>query len=125
MSDQGSETPQATLLRQRALSRWDNEGGAGSDGSQMELAETGDQDRVMRTDAAELAALHIRVIALESLVVALLAGGSDRQIEQARSVAQSIVSRQGAEPDELARHAAIHSAGLIDRGIDLRDAGTC
>jgi hypothetical protein len=36
MSDQGSDPVKAALLRQRALSRWDNEGGAGPNDPQME-----------------------------------------------------------------------------------------
>ena len=64
-------------LRLRALSRWDNEGGA--------LASTphGAQADVPDMTNAELVQLRIRVIALENLMIAVLADGSDRQLEVA------------------------------------------
>jgi hypothetical protein len=53
-----------------------------------------DQIPVPKMANAELVALHIRVIALENLVIALLAGASDRQLELARDMAPYIAPRR-------------------------------
>ena len=47
MSDQGSDPPDPSVIRQRALSSWDNEGGAELGGPQVNPASV--EDRVLRT----------------------------------------------------------------------------
>lgn len=64
---------------------------------------------------AELGALHIRVIALESLLIAILADASDRQIKLAREMARYIVPREGTTPHPLTIHAGAHITDIIDR----------
>ena len=54
----------AWLLRQMALSRWDNEGGAGACGPQDAAAPDESQDRAPPLTNAELVNLRMRVIAL-------------------------------------------------------------
>lgn len=120
MSDQGSDPPNAALLRQRALSRWDNEGGAGSSGPQMEPAAAEDRVPMPENNAAEVGVLHIRVIALENLVIALLAASSDRQLEQAREMAAYISPRPGFTPHPLTTHAAAHMLDLVERAARFR-----
>lgn len=58
------------LQRQRALSRWDDDGGAEPDGSQVASDPDVGQPPFPRIGDAELQAFHVRVIALENLVVA-------------------------------------------------------
>lgn len=65
----------------------------------------------------ELGALHIRVIALENLLIALLAHASDQQIELARDMARIIAPREGITPHPLTIHAAAHITDLIDRSV--------
>lgn len=99
MSDRSSDTLQASLLRQRALARWDNEGGAGPEGPQTELPEAGDQDRAPQTDGAGLVALPVRVIAVQSVMVALRAGGLEGQVAPARSMEKTVGLRHVAPSD--------------------------
>ena len=120
MSDQGSNPSDASLLRQQALSRWDNEGGAGPDGPQMEPAAAEDRVPMPGNNAAELGALHVRVIALESLVISLLVTASDRQIEQAREMARYISPRPGFTQHPLTTHAAAHMVDLVERASRFR-----
>ena len=120
MSEQGSNPFDAELLR-RTLSRWDNEGGAGPDGSQAEVAAAGDQVPMPENGTAEVGALHIRMIALENLVVSLLATASDRQIEQAGEMARYISPRPGATHHPLTTHAAAHMADLVERALRFRN----
>jgi hypothetical protein len=68
----------------------------------------------------ELQTLHVRVIALESLIVSLLASASDRQRNQAIKMAAYISPRSGATQHQLTVQAATHVADLIRRAIPLR-----
>ncbi|MBC7663616.1 MAG: hypothetical protein H7276_07440 [Caulobacter sp.] len=120
MSDQGAGPPDASRFRQRALSRWDNEGGAGPDGPKMEAPAVEDRITMPAINSAELGALHIRVIALENLMISLLATASDRQIEQAREMARYISPRLGFTHHPLTTHAADHMVDLVDRASRFR-----
>lgn len=101
-------------IRRRALSRWDNEGGALASESQSTHAELPDMTN------AELVHLRIRVIALENLILAVLAGGSDRQLEVAREVADYISPRPGFTQHPLTIQAANHINDLVDRAVHFR-----
>ena len=107
--------------RRRALSRWDNEGGAGPFGPQEgPPIHKAPPDTPPLTDA-ELLHLRVRVIALENLILALLAQGSDRQREVAREMATFISPRPGFTPHPMTVHAAHHMADLVDRADHFRD----
>ena len=67
-----------TMQRYRALSRWENEGGAGAHGRE-EACGAGNASDMPPLTNTELVQLRVRVIALENLVIALLAGTSGRQ----------------------------------------------
>lgn len=73
-----------------------------------------------RMGDAELQALHVRVIALENLVVALLAAASDRGPEQAREMAARIAPRPGFTQHKLTTHAAAHMVDLVEHAQRLR-----
>jgi hypothetical protein len=72
--------------------------------------------------AAELVALHIRVIALENLVIFLLAAASDQQLELAREMAPYISPRPGFTPHPLTTHAVVDMIDLLERAS--RSCGT-
>ena len=102
--------------RERALSRWENEGGADEP-----LA------RALRAAApvmtnTELAHLHIRVIALENILLAVLAEGSERQIQVAHDMADMISPRQDTTCHPLTVQAAKHINDLIGRAKHYRSA---
>lgn len=120
MSRQGSDPSDASLQRQRSLSRWDNEGGAGPNGPETAPTLTEDQIPTPENDPAELGALHIRVIALENLVISLLATASDRQLELAREMASYIAPRPGFTHHPLTTHAAAHMIDLVERASRFR-----
>jgi hypothetical protein len=68
----------------------------------------------------ELQTLHVRVIALESLVVSLLASASDRQLKQAKKMAAYISPRSGVTQHQLTVQAATHIVDLAERATLLR-----
>lgn len=108
-----------TLQRQRALSRWDDDGGAEPDVSQVASEPDVRHPPFPRMGDAELQALHVRVIALENLVVALLAEASDRGREQARELAAIMAPRPGSTQHKLTTHAAGHMIDLVERAQRL------
>jgi hypothetical protein len=121
MSGQNSDTSSEWSQRQRALSRWDNEGGAGPDGSATDAAL--DNERVAIPDLAnaELVTLRVRVIALENLMICFLATASDQQLKLAQEMAGYISPRPGFTQHPLTIHAAAHMDDLVKRAVHFRD----
>ena len=108
------------LQRERALSRSESQGGAAPD-----CRQEGSIPGEVQTDAppltnAELVQLHIRVIALENLVIALLAEASDRQLELAREMAAYIAPRPGFTRHHLTVDGSAHMISLVERARHFR-----
>ena len=101
-------------LRRRALLRWDNEGGAIAAEVPEAHADVPDMTN------AEIVLLRVRVIALENLLIAVLAEGSDRQRQAARDMADTISPRPGFTPHSLTIRAAQHMTDLVDRAVQVR-----
>jgi hypothetical protein len=114
-----TSTPDSNLL-QRALARWENEGGSLPKGSKLSKAWAKGEAPLPKISEAELAALHVRVIALESLVISLLACAPEERLELARQMAPYISPRTGSAPHALTIHAADHILDLINRACRLR-----
>lgn len=70
--------------------------------------------------AAELAQLRIRMIALENLVIALLAEQSDGQRDLARDMASYISPRPGFTRHRATLHAAAQMVHLVERATRFR-----
>jgi tellurite resistance-related uncharacterized protein len=103
------QTADRARQRQSALSRWENDGGASPDA--LEIPELTN---------AELVQLRIRVIALENLVIALLAQGSDRELAVAREMAAYISPKPGFTHHPLTIQASAHMVELADRALHFR-----
>ena len=97
-----------------ALARWDDEGGAAA-GKQGHFSKK-DSSRPRPCRDIELTQLRTRVIALENLVIALLARGSDRQRRKVLDMAEFISPRQGAALRYLTIEAANRMRHLVGRG---------
>jgi hypothetical protein len=105
---------------QLALSRWENEGGALA---MQRRASSSGKPRPIRepvSTAVELAQLRIRVIALENLVITLLAQTSDRQLDLARQMASYISPRPGFTDHRPTIHAAAQMIHLAERADHFR-----
>lgn len=70
----------------------------------------------------ELGQLRVRVIALENLVIALLAQAPERQLRLAREMAVHISPRPGFTRHRLTLHAADEMLSLVDRARRFRSA---
>ncbi len=94
-----SEIAERARLRQRALSRWENEGGS----VRAPLDPTIELPPLTN---AELVQLRVRVVALENVAIALLARASERDLELVREMAAYISPRPGATHHYLTVRAA-------------------
>ena len=101
------------VLRQ-ALSRWENEGGWVMPAPYDTAADIPDMTN------ADIVNLRVRLIALENLMIALLAEGSDLQSQMVGDMAVYISPRPGFTPHALTVKAAVHMTELIDRAIQFR-----
>lgn len=117
MPSSSSKNLERKRLLQKALARWENEGGHDT-GTGKPRAEPDELVKgvggVPPLTNAELVQLQIRVIALENLVVALLAQASKEQLQLVHDISQSIVPRPGVE-HRLTAQAAVQMAHLAQR----------
>ena len=124
MPDEKLDAMSAAQLRQRALSRWENEGGAGACGPEGRTIPGDGSLDVPPLTNAELSQLHIRVIALEGLVASLLAEATDRQLDLAREMAAYICPRRGSTDHPLTIRAATQMIDLVERAKRFRSTMT-
>ena len=108
-------------MRLRALSRWDNEGGAIARRTEGSLILGDVPSEVPQLTNAELVQLRIRVIALENVLIALLAKAPDRQLDLVREMAAYISPRPGFTQHPLTVHAAAEMVHLVERALHFRD----
>lgn len=104
-------------LQQRttALSKWDAEGGAGLAGPRQDAASDARPSRTPALTDAELVQLHKRVIALENVVIALLARAPDSELSLVREMATYISPRPGFTDHPLTVRAAAQMNHLVER----------
>jgi hypothetical protein len=120
MSDKKLNFSDRSRQRQSALSKWEDEGGAGPRRSRKVLLSNKSKPRVPQLAMAELVQLRIRVIALENLVIGLLAEASDRQLERAREMAVYISPRPNFTRHRSTIHAAAQMIHLVERAAHFR-----
>ena len=118
-SPEGDVSDRSKQLR-KAISRWETEGGAEGDQA-LEKSKSGEARTEVDLTNAELVQLQVRVIALENLVIALLAGATDRTPDLARAMAAYISPRLGSTPHHLTIHAAAQMVHLVERSALFRN----
>jgi len=103
-----------------ALSRWDNEGGTILNAPQAASAPDNQEADVPDLTNAELVQLRIRVIAMENVMITLLAGAPDGQLDLVYEMAATISPRPGATQHPLTLHAANQMKHFVDRARHFR-----
>ena len=115
-AEQGECDPARAKIHDRAVGRWENDSGtpavAHQDFQYLPAGETG---------TVEDDHLRVRLIALENVVVALLAGAPQSQSELVREMATHISPRSGKTPHRMTIEAAHHMLGLADRAARYQD----
>ena len=102
------------------IANWDNEDCAGGGTAQATAISAVAQRDIPGLTNAELQQLHVRVIALESLVIALLASATEQQLDCAREMAIFISPRPGATAHPLTTHAATEMVSMVERATHFR-----
>lgn len=108
------------LQRERALLRSESKGGTGLDRDQDGPMADRVQTDVPPLTNTELVQLHARVIALENLVIALLAEAPDRQLALAREMSAYIAPRPGFTRHPLTVDGAALMISLVERARHFR-----
>ena len=107
-----------TCAHDGAIGRWENEGGDTAGLHQNDrgsvVGEIGD---------VEDGNLRVRLIALENIVVALLAGAPDSQSTLVREMADYISPRPGMTPHRLTIEASRNMIALVDRAARYKARG--
>ena len=103
-------------MHRRAIGRWENEGGSEIGWSHP----TGRSTVAGKIGDAEEANIRVRLIALENLVVALLAGAPDDQSELVREMAKYISPRPGVTPHRLTVEAARNMLAIVERAAQYK-----
>ena len=70
---------------------------------------------------AEDGNLLVRLIAIENIIVALLADAPDRQIEQVREMARYITPREGMTPHRLTTEAGRNMLAILERAARFKE----
>ena len=109
--DAVADRSERSRLRQQALARWENEGGAGAETRHLD----GVPSNAPPLTNAEMVQLQVRVIALENLLIAVLADSSDAQRVRVRDMAAYISPRPGYTRHPLTIHAATQMLHLLLR----------
>lgn len=104
----------------KALSQWEDEGGAMPCGPQEALAAACDEWDIPPLSDAEIIQLRIRVIALENILLSLLSKADDAQLEQIAEMAEFISPRPGATQHPLTIHAATQMNQMVERAKHFR-----
>lgn len=110
--------------KNEALSSSENKGGASACGARGSVGAGERQAAPPPVADAELVQLRIRVIALENLVIALLAESPDQRLDIARDMASYISPRPGFTPHRLTIRAAAQMIHLVERAGFFRGSGT-
>jgi hypothetical protein len=104
----------AATVFEQALSRWESEGG-------WIISTTYDPGaNIPDMTNTDIVNLRVRLIALENLMIAVLAEGSDRQRQMACDMADYISPRPGSMHHPLTVKAADHMTDLVDRAVKFR-----
>jgi hypothetical protein len=87
---------------------------------QPEVANTDGRHELAVATSSEVVQLHVRVIALENLVIALLSEATERQLDLARGLASYIAPRPEANQHPLTAQAAEQILHFVDRSLHFR-----
>jgi hypothetical protein len=110
--------PARAEIHRRAIGRWENEGGSLDGRPRQEQSAT----VAGEIGDAENGNIKVRLIALENLVVALLAEAPESQSELVREMARFISPRPGMTPHRLTIEAARNMLAIVERAAHYRDS---
>ena len=116
MDDRSDIDPVRAAAHRRAIGRWESEGGSSNDWVHPQEPTT----VVGAIGDAEDGNIRVRLIALENIIVALLAEAPQSQSDLVLEMARYISPRAGATPHRLTIEAGRNMMALVERAAHYR-----
>ena len=110
-------------IHRRVIGRWENEGGSVRAWNRDMTRDMTDEDSITvagEIGDAEAANTRVRLIAIENIIVALLANAPDDRLELIREMADFISPRPGMTPHRLTIEAARNMLAIVERAEHYR-----
>ena len=107
-------------IHRRAIGRWENEGGSVCAWHREIPAEGNPATVAGEIGDAEAANIRVRLIAIENIIVALLANAPHDRLELIREMADFISPRPGMTPHRLTIEAARNMLAIVERAEHYR-----
>ena len=107
-------------IHRRVIGRWENEGGSVRAWHREMPVEEKSITVAGEIGDAETANTRVRLIAIENIIVALLANAPDDRLELIREMADFISPRPGMTPHRLTIEAARNMLAIVDRAEHYR-----
>ena len=102
-------------IHRRVIGRWENEGGSVRAWDRDMSSEEKTITVAGEIGDAEAANIRVRLIAIENIIVALLANAPDDRLELIREMADFISPRPGMTPHRLTIEAARNMLAIVER----------
>ena len=112
--------PSRAEIHRRAIGRWENEGGAVFAWQHEGRAPEQHATVAGEIGDAETGNIRVRLIAVENILVALLADAPDDRLELIREMAEFISPRPGMTPHRLNIEAARNMLAIVERAEHYR-----
>ena len=112
------DRPSRDAIHRRVIGRWENEGGSVRAWNRDMTRDMTDEDSITvagEIGDAEAANTRVRLIAIENIIVALLANAPDDRLELIREMADFISPRPGMTPHRLTIEAARNMLAIVER----------
>jgi hypothetical protein len=107
-------------IHRRVIGRWENEGGSVHAWHREIPAEENPATVAGEIGDAEAANIRVRLIAIENIIVVLLANAPDDRLELIREMADFISPRPGMTPHRLTIEAARNMLAILERAEHYR-----
>jgi hypothetical protein len=112
--------PSRDEIYRRVIGRWENEGGAVTSWEHEAQPEFERATVVGEIGDAEAVNIRVRLIAIENIIVALLANAPDDRLELIKEMAEFISPRPGMTPHRLTTEAARNMLTIVERAEHCR-----
>lgn len=114
------DQPSRDAIHRRVIGRWENEGGSVRAWHRDMPVEVPSITVAGEIGDAEAANTRVRLIAIENIIVALLADAPDDRLELIREMATFISPRPGMTPHQLTIEAARNMVAIVERAEHYR-----
>jgi hypothetical protein len=112
--------PSRDEIYRRVIGRWENEGGAATHWEHEAQSVSDPTTVVGEIGDAQEVNIRVRLIAIENIIVALLANAPGDRLELIKEMAEFISPRPGMTPHRLTIEAARNMLAIVERAEQYR-----